>query len=68
MWCHYCDNNNHDKVNFRAIAKFKQQKKAQFEVKAGSGKKTLVILFEKSPEKTASNKNRKAEYLFSRSI
>jgi hypothetical protein len=26
MWCHYCDKNNHNMADFRAIAKFKQQK------------------------------------------
>jgi hypothetical protein len=28
MWCHYCDKNNHNTDDFRAIAQFKQQKKA----------------------------------------
>jgi hypothetical protein len=27
MWCHYCDKNNHNTADCRAIAKFKQQKK-----------------------------------------
>jgi hypothetical protein len=40
MWYHYCDKNNHNTADFRAIAKFKQQKKALFEVKARSGKST----------------------------
>jgi hypothetical protein len=26
MWCHYCDNNNHNTADCRAIAKLKQQK------------------------------------------
>jgi hypothetical protein len=40
MWCYYCEKNNHNKADCRAIAKFKQQKKdkACFEAKAGSGK------------------------------
>jgi hypothetical protein len=38
MWCHYCDKNNHNTANCRVIAKFKQQKKAHFEAKAGHGK------------------------------
>jgi hypothetical protein len=27
MWCHYCDKNNHNKADCRAIAIFKQQKR-----------------------------------------
>jgi hypothetical protein len=48
MWCHYCDKNNHNTADCRAIAKFKQQKKAHFEAKAGPGKKSLafLVLFE----------------------
>jgi hypothetical protein len=38
MWCHYCDKNNHNTADCRAIANFKQQKKARFEAKAGTGK------------------------------
>jgi hypothetical protein len=38
MWCDYCDKNNHNTVECRAIAKFTQQKKACFEAKAGPGK------------------------------
>jgi hypothetical protein len=38
MSCHYCDKNNHNKADFRAISKFKQQKKACFDAKAGPGK------------------------------
>jgi hypothetical protein len=36
MWCHYCDKNNHNTADCRAIAKFKQYKnnKACFEAKA----------------------------------
>jgi hypothetical protein len=67
MWCHYCDKNNHNTADCRAIAKFKQQKnnKACFEAKAGPGKNSLAFLFEElnvlkrqlKPEKTASSKN-----------
>jgi hypothetical protein len=66
MWCHYCDKNNHNTADCRAIVKFKQQKKACFEAKAGPGKKSLafIVLFEEinalkrklNPEKTASSK------------
>jgi hypothetical protein len=57
MWCHYCDKNNHNTADCRAIAKLKQQKKnkACFEAKAGPGKSQL------KPEKTASSKKRNKE-------
>jgi hypothetical protein len=68
MWCHCCDKNNHNTADCRAIAKFKQQKKAHFEAKAGSRKKSLAFIFEEinaierqlllKPEKTASRKKR----------
>jgi hypothetical protein len=47
MWCHYCDKNNHNTADCRAIAKFTQQEnnKACFEAKAGPGKKSLAFLF-----------------------
>jgi hypothetical protein len=71
MWCHYCDKNNHNKADCRAIAKFKQQKIAQFEAKSGPGKKYLAFLFKEinalkrqvqlKPEKTASSKKRNKE-------
>jgi hypothetical protein len=56
----------------RVISKFKQQKKACFESKAGPGKKSLAFLFGEinalkrylKPEKTASSKKRKAESFF----
>jgi hypothetical protein len=69
MCCHYCDKNNHNKADCRAISKFKQQKKACFEAKSGPGKKSLafLVLFEEinalkrqlqlKPEKTATSKN-----------
>jgi hypothetical protein len=68
MWCHYCDKNKHNMADCRVISKFKQQKKAHFEAKAGPGKKCLafLVLFEEinalkrqlqlKPEKTASSK------------
>jgi hypothetical protein len=34
MWCHYCDKNNHNKDDCRAIAKFKQQKKNKADCRA----------------------------------
>jgi hypothetical protein len=37
IWCHYCDKINHNTADCRAIAKFKQQKKACFEAKAAPG-------------------------------
>jgi hypothetical protein len=44
MWCHYCDKNNHNTADCRAIAKFKQQKKSRFQAKAGPRKKSLAFL------------------------
>jgi hypothetical protein len=71
MWCHYCDKNNHNKIDCRAISKFKHQKKVCFEAKAVSGKKFLAFLFEEihalkrqlqlKPEKTARRKKRNKE-------
>jgi hypothetical protein len=76
MWCHYCDKNNHHMTDCRAIAKFKQQKKACFQAKSGPRKKSLAFLFEEinalkrqmNPEKTASSKKRKAESILSTEI
>jgi hypothetical protein len=75
MWWHYCDKNNHNTADCRAIAKFKKQKNACFEAKAGPRKKSLAFLFEEinalkrqlKPEKTASSKKRtrKAESILS---
>jgi hypothetical protein len=45
MWCHYCDKYNHNMTDCRAIAKFKQQKKACFEAKTGTGNKSLAFIF-----------------------
>jgi hypothetical protein len=76
MWCHYCDKNNHNMADCRAIAKFKQQKKARFEAKSGPGKNSLAFLFEEinalkrqlKPEKTESSKKGKAESILSTEI
>jgi hypothetical protein len=80
MWCHYCDKNNHNTANCRAIDKFKQQKKACFEAKSEPGKKSLafLVLFEEinalkrqlqlKNENTANSKKRKAESILSTEI
>jgi hypothetical protein len=78
MWCHYCDNQNHNTADCRAIAKFKQKKKnkACIEAKAGPGKKSLPFIFEEinalkrqlNPEKTASSTKRKDESILSTEI
>jgi hypothetical protein len=47
MWCHYCEKNNHNTTECRAIARFKQQENVCFEAKAGPGKKSLAFSFEK---------------------
>jgi hypothetical protein len=77
MWCHYCDKNNHNTADCRAIAKFKQQKnnKDCFEAKAEPEKNFCAFLFEEinalktqlKPEKTARSKKRqrKAESILS---
>jgi hypothetical protein len=68
MWCPFCDKNDHNTADCREISKFKQQKKARFEAKAGPGKKSLAFLFlfeeinalkrQLKPEKIASSKKR----------
>jgi hypothetical protein len=78
MWCHYCDKNNHNTTDCRAIAKFKQQKKVCFEAKSGPRKKSLVLNFlfkeinilkrQMKPENTASSKKRKAKSILSSEI
>jgi hypothetical protein len=76
MWCYYCDKNNHKTADCRAIAKFKQQKKAHFEAKAGPGKKSLAFLFEEinalkrqlKPKTSESSNNRKAESILSTEV
>jgi hypothetical protein len=45
MWCHYCDKSNNNTADCRAIAKFKQQKKARFDAKGEPGKKSLAFIF-----------------------
>jgi hypothetical protein len=51
----------------REIAKFKQQKQACFEAKAGPGELSLSFALKRQlkPEKAASSKNRKAEFILS---
>jgi hypothetical protein len=46
MCCQYCDKNNHNTANRKAIAKFKQQKnnKACFEDKAGPRKNYQKVI------------------------
>jgi hypothetical protein len=71
MWYHYCDKSNYKTADCRVIAKIKQQKKACFEAKAGTGKNSLafLVLFEEisalkrqlKTEKTASSKKRNKE-------
>jgi hypothetical protein len=82
MWCHYCDKNNHNTADCKAIAKFNQQKnnKDRFEAKAEPRKKSLsfLCLFEEinalkrqvqlKHEKTAISKKRKAESILSTEI
>jgi hypothetical protein len=72
---YFCNENNHNTVDCRAIAKFNQQKnnKAHLEAKDGLEKKCLTFLFEKinafkrqlKPEKTANSKKRNAESILS---
>jgi hypothetical protein len=80
MWCHYCDKNNHNTADCRAIAKFKQQKKnkARFEAKAEPRKKSLAFLLKEinalkrqlKPERlqTVRRAQRKAESILSTEI
>jgi hypothetical protein len=80
MRCQYCDKNNHNTADCRAISKFKQQKKARFEAKAGPRKKSLAFLclfedinalkrqLQLKPEKIATSKKRKAESMLSAEI
>jgi hypothetical protein len=46
LWCHYCEKNNHNTADCRALAKIKQQKKVRFETKAAPERKSLSFLFE----------------------
>jgi hypothetical protein len=46
MWCHYCEKNNHNTANCRAIAKANQRKNGHFDAKAVPGEKSLAFLFE----------------------
>jgi hypothetical protein len=78
MWCHYCDKNNHNTADFRAIAKFKQQKRPTLKPKLDPERSlwSSCFLFEEinelkrqlKPEKTESSKKRKAESILSTEI
>ena len=75
MWCHYCDKNNHNTADCRAIAKAKQLKNGHSEAKAVPGKKSLAFLFEEINllkkqlnTKTPNSKKRKMESLLSTEI
>ena len=76
MWCHYCDENNHNTTDCREITKAKQQKKAHSEAKYAPVKKALAFLFEEinalkkqlKPAKEVSPKKRNAESLLSTEI
>jgi hypothetical protein len=46
MWCHYCDKNNHNTADCRAIAKAKQRKNDNSEAKDVPRKKSFSFLFE----------------------
>jgi hypothetical protein len=47
MWCHYCDKNNQNTDDSRAISEIEHRKnfKAFFGAKDGPGKKSLDFLF-----------------------
>ena len=75
MWCHYCDKNNHNTADCRAIAKAKQRKNGHTETKPVPGKKSLAFLFEEINllkkqlnTKIPNSKKRKTESLLSTEI
>jgi hypothetical protein len=75
MWCHYCDKNNHNTADCRAIAKAKQRKNGNSEAKAVPGKKSLAFLFEEINSlkkqlntKIPNSKKRKIETVLSNEI
>jgi hypothetical protein len=76
LWYHYCEKNNHNTADCRAIAKTKQQKKVRFEAKSVPKRQSLAFLFEETnalkrqwkPEKFIMNKKRKVESLLSTEI
>jgi hypothetical protein len=75
MWCHYCDKNNHNTADCRAIAEAKQRKNGHTETKTVPGKKSLAFLFKeinslKKQLKTQipNSKKRKTESLLSTEI
>jgi hypothetical protein len=45
LWCHYCEKNNHNTADCRAIATIKQQQKVRFETKAAPERKSLAFSF-----------------------
>jgi hypothetical protein len=69
VWYHYFKKNNHNTADCREITKFKHQKKASFEAKSGTRKKSLAFFFhfkevnalkrQMTPENTASSKKLK---------
>jgi hypothetical protein len=70
MWCHYCDKNKYNTADFRAIAKFKQQKTTRLALKPKLdperslwsslffSKKLMHLKRQLKPEKTVSSKKR----------
>ena len=75
MWCHFCEKNNHNTADCRAIAKAKQRKNGHSETKTVPGKKSLAFLFEEINSlkkqlntKTPNSKKRKTESLLSTEI
>jgi hypothetical protein len=75
MWCHYCDKNNHNTADCRAIAKAKQRKNGHFNANAVPGKKSLAFLFKEINSlkkrlntKVPISKKRKIENLHSNKI
>jgi hypothetical protein len=78
MWCH--NHKKHNTADCGAISRFKWQKKACSEAKAGIGMKALAFLslfevinalkrhVQLKPEKTARSKKRKAESILSTEI
>jgi hypothetical protein len=44
IWCHYCDKNNYNTADCRAVAMFKQQEKSCIEAKSGPRKKSLAFI------------------------
>ena len=75
MWCHFCEKNNHNTADCRAIAKAKQRKNGHSETKPVPGKKSMAFLFEEINllkkqlnTKIPNSKKRKVESLLSTEI